>query len=185
MSDLFKIIIFYSLIMIILTDEDEEYIINEEGEDCSYADKNPKSEKDCNGFHTENISCCFVIITKEDNTTENKCLPIAKDLRYFVNHLNVFNYNEYTNIKAKFYCNHIDQTCGIESPKELYECSEHSSKSKSCCLLTTPNKTNCIMSQKKFEDGTNITIFGDNYITCLAKFIKIKFIYIFFILYLF
>ena len=41
------------------------------------------------------------------------------------------------------------------------------------------------MAQTKFEDGTNITIFEDNYITCSENIIYIKFIYIFFILYLF
>ncbi len=184
-SSLLNIIIYLTLIINIIA-EDDEYIFNEDGEDCSYAKENPQREEDCTLFHTENIACCFAVITKEDNTTENKCWPVQRDLRYFLNYLNVFNYNEYqyTNIRAQFYCNQIDQTCGIDSPKKLYECSEHSSKSKSCCLLTTPTQTNCIMSQTKFKDGTNISIFEGNYITCFEYFLHIKYIYFFFILFL-
>ena len=184
MSFLIHFLITLSIIINISTDEDEDYKINEDGEDCSNAPSNPNSEEDCNAYHTEDIACCFVVITKEDNTTENKCWGFQKDLRYFLNYLNVFNYNGYTNVKANFFCNQIDQSCGIDSPKELYECSEHSSKSKSCCLLTTKTKTNCVMSQKKFDDKTNLTILGDNYITCSNYFLPINLIYIFFILYL-
>ena len=185
-SLLLNILIYLNLIVTVISEENELYIFNEDGEDCSYAEENPTSEFDCTRYHTENISCCFAVITKQDNTTENKCWPIQRNLRYFVNYLNIFNYSnyKYINIKAQFYCNQIDQTCGIDSPKELYECSEHSSKSKSCCLLTTPTQTNCIMSQTKFNDGTNISLFEGIYIICSDYFLYSKIIYILLIAFL-
>ena len=82
-SSLLNIIIYLTLIINIIA-EDDEYIFNEDGEDCSYAKENPQREEDCTLFHTENIACCFAVITKEDNTTENKCWPVQRDLRYFL-----------------------------------------------------------------------------------------------------
>ena len=131
--------------------------------------ENPTDEEECNNYNTLNESCCFVTITKPDNSSENKCWNIDKDKTYFLNFLDTFSYNNYTDIRASFSCNQIDQPCGINSPKELYECSEHSSKSKSCCLLYTPTKTDCVLSQKKYVEETNVTIFDKNYyVTCFG-----------------
>ena len=148
---------------------------------------NPINEEDCHGFNTVNESCCFVTITKQDNSSENRCWSIDKDKTYFLNFLDTFSYKNYTNIKASFSCEQIDQPCGINSPKELYECSEHSSKSKSCCLLYTPTLTDCVLSQKKYVNETNVTIFDENYyVTCFGYFIPNKYKLLFlFILYLF
>ena len=141
---------------------------------------NPTSEEDCINFNTVNESCCFVTITKQDNTSENICWNIDKDKTYFLNFLDTFSYGNYTNINASFSCDQIDQPCGINSPKELYECSEHSSKSKSCCLLYTPTKTDCVLSQKKYEEETNVTIFDKNYyVTCLGYFVPNKYKFLF------
>ena len=172
-----KIIILLSLIIYSFTDE-EDYVINEDGESCENAPENPETEEDCNIYHTESLSCCFVTIIHDDNSIENKCWEFKKDLRYFLNYLNVFSYKGYNNIKANFSCNQIDQSCGINSPKELYECSEHSSKSKSCCLLKTPTSSNCILSQKKYTETTNVTIFDNYYVTCFGNNLSIKFIYL-------
>ena len=173
MSFLSKIII---IIFIILNIS----IVEVEGECNSFV--NPSDEEDCLSKSNDDNQCCFVTIIKEDNSIENKCWSIEKDLIYFLNYLTVFDYGEYKNIRANFSCNQTDQSCGIDNPRQLYECSEHSSKQKSCCMLKTPTKTNCVMSQIKFDDGTNKTIFDNNYILCYQKFLFPKFIYLSFIL---
>ena len=40
----------------------------------------------------------------------------------------------------------------------FFQCSEHSSTSKSCCYLTTPTYTECILSDKKYNEETSIEI---------------------------
>ena len=154
-------------------------------EDCSNVGV-PTKEGDCFEHDTEDNACCFVTIIKEDNPPENECWPIEKNLRYFLNYLTVFDYKEHKNIKANFSCNNTEeQSCGIDNPTKFYECSEHSSKLKSCCMLVTPTKTNCVMSQEKFDDGTNITIFDNNYIICDQLYLVAKMIYLAFILVLY
>ena len=180
MSYLFNMLFLFLITNIFTEDDEEKYIINEDGQDCSFATSNPISEDDCTKYHTENISCCFVTIYKEDNTTENKCWPIEKDLRYFLNYIDTFNYKQYKNIKAHFSCNQKEQTCGVNSPKEIYECSEHSTNSKSCCYLYTPNLTDCIISQTKFDDNTNKTIFDNIYVICTGHYLLSKIVYVFF-----
>ena len=90
------------------------------------------------------------------------------------NHLTIFtataNDGEvFENIIGKFQCGQVDQLCGMDVPEEIFQCSEHSSTTKSCCYLNTPTYTECILSDKKYNEETTFKLFDESTVYCYGK----------------
>ena len=136
-------------------------------------DSNEDTEKkDYVSCVNDNYESCESIIK---NNTGMVICNVTKDIEismlinetkvYFLNYIKNFNYNG-TSISAEFSCGQEDKTCGVDNPKELYECREHSTKTASCCKLKGPGVSNCILSGKKYEKYTNFTLFDEYFIEC-------------------
>ena len=155
------------------------YEINLDGETCRQAPDNPPYEEACTAYNTENEACCFATIINHDKSTENKCVPVPRDGRFALNHLTLFSFTDYDNTKytdvtATFKCGQKDKLCGMDSPSKIFQCSEHSSTTQSCCYLTTPTYTECILSDKKYDKETSFKLFGESTIICYSNKLKIK-----------
>lgn len=163
MSDLFKIIVIISLIQLIYS---SSYEINTDGEDCSFSPEHPSSPEECTKYHTENISCCFAQIEFPNRKKENACIPIDREARFALNYLTIFSYKDYKDVTATFDCGQKDRLCGMELPKKVFQCSEHSSTSKSCCFLSTPTYTECVLTQTKYKEEKTFNLFDDSKVIC-------------------
>ena len=155
------------------------YEINLDGETCRQAPDNPPYEEACTAYNTENEACCFATIINHDKSTENKCVPVPRDARFALNHLTIFSFKDYQNnnyedITATFKCGQKDKLCGMNSPNKIFQCSEHSSTTQSCCYLTTPTYTECILSDKKYDKETTFKLFEESTIICYSNKLKIK-----------
>ena len=62
----------------------------------------------------------------------------------------------------------------MDSPSKIFQCSEHSSTTQSCCYLTTPTYTECVLSDKKYDKETTFKLFGESTIICYSNRLKIK-----------
>ena len=123
--------------------------------------ENNTNYESCVNINDTNMDICNV--TLSDGT--EIYMGINKTKVYFLNYIKNFNYSgEY--ISAEFSCSQEDKTCGVDNPKELYECREHSTKTASCCKLKGPGVSNCILSGKKYEKYTNFTLFDEYFIEC-------------------
>ena len=176
------ILIYFYLISYILTD----YIVNPDGEDCSYSQLEPNSESDCISYNSENEACCFATVELHDKSTINRCIPIQKEAIFALNYLTIFTFTDkegtkYEDVTAKFQCGHEEGLCGMDSPSKIFQCSEHSSTTKSCCYLTTPTYTECILSSEKYDKETEFTLFETSTIVCFSDKLRIN-IFFFFIL---
>ena len=175
-----KIINFvYFIILISLTICDDDYIINLDGERCSDAPEKPDSPEECTSYHTEDKACCFVAIEKIDKTIENKCVEVDRDARFALNHLTIFSLKandgeEFNDVIGRFTCGQEDKLCGMDVPEKIFQCSEHSSTTRSCCYLETPTYTECILSNKKYDKETTFTLFEDSNVYCDGSIINIK-----------
>ena len=132
---LYRIIYIFFLLSYI--NSNEEYLINLDGEDCSYAPSNPENEEQCTSYNTEDMACCYVEIEKIDRTIVKKCVEVEKDARFALNHLTIFSLKtsdniEYNDVIGKFKCGQEDKFCGMNVPNEIFQCSEHSSTTRSC-----------------------------------------------------
>ena len=150
---------------------DDDYQINLDGEDCSNASPNPENPEECTSYNTEDTACCFVGIEKVDKIIINKCVPVERDARFALNHLTIFSFNasdgtEYENVIGRFQCGQEDKLCGMDNPDKIFQCSEHSSTTRSCCYLTTPTYTECILSDKKYNEETTFKLFDDSTVYC-------------------
>ena len=83
-------IIFFSYFILPLINCEDNYIVNLDGEDCSYASSNPEYPDECINYSTEETACCFVEIEKQDRTKINKCVEVERDARFALNHLTIF-----------------------------------------------------------------------------------------------
>ena len=176
---LYRIIYIFFLLSYI--NSNEEYLINLDGEDCSYAPSNPENEEQCTSYNTEDMACCYVEIEKIDRTIVKKCVEVEKDARFALNHLTIFSLKtndniEYNDVIGKFKCGQEDKFCGMNVPNEIFQCSEHSSTTRSCCYLSTPTYTECILSDKKYDKETTFKLFEDSNVYCLEKFYRIQLI---------
>ena len=176
---LYRIIYIFFLLSYI--NSNEEYLINLDGEDCSYAPSNPENEEQCTSYNTEDMACCYVEIEKIDRTIVKKCVEVEKDARFALNHLTIFSLKtsdniEYNDVIGKFKCGQEDKFCGMNVPNEIFQCSEHSSTTRSCCYLSTPTYTECILSDKKYDKETSFKLFEDSNVYCLEKFYRIQLI---------
>ena len=154
-----------------------DYKINPDGESCVNAPDNPTSETDCTSYNTEDTACCFARIELEDRSKINKCLPVQKDARFALNYLTIFSFkdnlgNEYENVIADFECGQTEGLCGMDSPEKIFQCSEHSSTTRSCCYLTTPTYTECILSSEKYNKETKFDLFGGSSVVCNSNNLK-------------
>ena len=176
---LYRIIYIFFLLSYI--NSNEEYLINLDGEDCSYAPSNPENEEQCTSYNTEDMACCYVEIEKIDRTIVKKCVEVEKDARFALNHLTIFSLKtsdniEYNDVIGKFKCGQEDKFCGMNVPNEIFQCSEHSSTTRSCCYLSTPTYTECILSDKIYDKETTFKLFEDSNVYCLEKFYRIQLI---------
>ena len=174
-----KNLIFVYIIIILISFVicDDDYVINLEGEDCSFAPKNPESPEECTSYHTEEKACCFIEIINIDKTTVNKCVEVDRDARFALNHLTIFSFKdnkgkEHNDIMGRFTCGQEDKLCGMDVPDKIFQCSEHSSTKRSCCFLSTPTYTECILSNKKYNEETTFKLFEDSTVYCFDYFIK-------------
>jgi len=171
--------IFFFFLLYILTFVFCGYEINLDGETCENAPDNPPYEEACTAYNTEEEACCFATILLPDKTTENKCIPVPKEGRFALNHLTIFSYTDYHNtpykdVTATFKCGQKDKLCGMDSPTKIFQCSEHSSTTQSCCYLTTPTYTECILSDQKYDKETPIKLFGESTIICYSNRLKLN-----------
>ena len=182
------LLIFYIISFIL-----SEYEVNPDGEGCMNAPRHPPYKEACLSYNTEEIACCYATIIFLNRTTVNKCIPAPKGARFALNHLTIFSYKdydntEYENITATFECGQKDKLCGMDSPHKLFQCSEHSSTTQSCCFLSTPTYTECILSSEKYDKETTFKLFDSSTVVCYSIKITIKngikFFYIFIVIYI-
>ena len=168
------ILILFYLNSFILTN----YPINQDNQDCRDADLEPTSESDCTSYNTEKEACCFATIFKNDRTTINRCIAVKKEYRFALNYLTLFSFkdkngDEFKDITAKFKCGQKEGLCGMGSPNKVFQCIEHSSTTRSCCYLTTPTYTECILSSEKYNKETEFNLFDTSTVICSSDKIKI------------
>ena len=179
MSKLFlrRIFFIYFIIFFSLIACDDNYQVNLDGQGCSYAADDPVVPEDCTNYHTEDKACCYVEIEDTNRAITPKCVEVPRDARFALNHLSIFslktNYGRpFNNVIGKFYCGQEDKLCGMNDPEKIFQCSEHSSTSKSCCYLSTPTYTECILSDKKYNEETKFTLFDESTIHCSGNIIN-------------
>ena len=175
------ILLFFYLIENILSD----YKVNQDGETCKDSPPVPENEIECTSYNTEDTACCFATILLHDRTEINRCIPVQKDARFALNHLTLFSFkdfqgNEYEDVIADFKCGQKKEFCGMDSPEKIFQCSEHSSTTRSCCYLTTPTYTECILSSEKYNKETKFDLFETSTVVCYYKKLKTQKFYIFF-----
>ena len=168
------ILIWFYLNPLILTN----YQVNQDGEDCSEADLEPTSESDCTSYNTKDMACCFATILKDDRSTINRCIPVQKDARFALHYLTLFSFKDksgidYKDVTAKFECGQKEGLCGMDSPSRIFQCSEHSSTTRSCCYLTTPTYTECVLSSEKYDKETKFNLFDTSTVICSSDKMKI------------
>ena len=181
---IFQLILIISFFIVNIS---SDYKINQDGESCINAPEHPTSESDCTNYNTEDTACCFAKIELEDRSKINKCIPVQKDARFALNFLTIFSFkdhlgNEYEDVIADFECGQTEGLCGMNSPDKIFQCSEHSSTTRSCCYLTTPTYTECILSSEKYNKETKFDLFGGSSVVCYSNNLKIpkKYLFLFF-----
>ena len=170
---------------------DDDYQVNLDGEDCSNASRNPEIAEECTSYNTEEKACCYVEIERADKQITKKCVEVDRNARFALNHLTIFTLTAndgevFEDVMGKFQCGQEDKLCGMDVPEEIFQCSEHSSTSKSCCYLTTPTYTECILSDKKYNEETTYKLFDESTVYCYGKKINdnVFILMAFFIIYL-
>ena len=170
---------------------DDDYQVNLDGEDCSNASRNPEIAEECTSYNTEEKACCYVEIERADKQITKKCVEVDRNARFALNHLTIFTLTAndgevFEDVMGKFQCGQEDKLCGMDVPEEIFQCSEHSSTSKSCCYLTTPTYTECILSDKKYNEETTYKLFDESTVYCYGKIINdnVFILMVFFIIYL-
>ena len=170
---------------------DDDYQVNLDGEDCSNASRNPEIAEECTSYNTEEKACCYVEIERADKQITKKCVEVDRNARFALNHLTIFTLTAndgevFEDVIGKFQCGQEDKLCGMDVPEEIFQCSEHSSTSKSCCYLTTPTYTECILSDKKYNEETTYKLFDESTVYCYGKIINhnVFILMAFFIIYL-
>ena len=163
----------------------DDYIVNQDGETCKNAPTDPDKEYECTLYHTEDSACCFATIELDDHRFINKCIEVQKDARFALNYLTIFSFedsegNKYKDVTAEFKCGQTEGLCGMDSPEKIFQCSEHSSTTRSCCYLTTPTYTECVLSSEKYNKETKFDLFETSTVVCYYKNIEIKKYYLFF-----
>ena len=153
---------------------DDDYQVNLDGEDCSNASRNPEIAEECTSYNTEEKACCYVEIERADKQITKKCVEVDRNARFALNHLTIFTLTAndgevFEDVMGKFQCGQEDKLCGMDVPEEIFQCSEHSSTSKSCCYLTTPTYTECILSDKKYNEETTFKLFDESTVYCYGK----------------
>ena len=185
MSKLFlrRIFFIYFIIFFSLITCDDNYQVNLDGDGCSSASYDPNDPEDCTNYHTEDKACCYVEIEDTNRAITPKCVEVPRDARFALNHLSIFSLKAkdntpFNNVIGKFYCGQEDKLCGMDDPEKIFQCSEHSSTSKSCCYLSTPTYTECILSDKKYNEETKFTLFDESTIHCFGNIIDKKEIFL-------
>ena len=170
---------------------DDDYQVNLDGEDCSNASRNPEIAEECTSYNTEEKACCYVEIERADKQITKKCVEVDRNARFALNHLTIFTLTAndgevFEDVMGRFQCGQEDKLCGMDVPEEIFQCSEHSSTSKSCCYLTTPTYTECILSDKKYNEETTYKLFDESTVYCYGKIINhnVFILMAFFIIYL-
>ena len=170
---------------------DDDYQVNLDGEDCSNASRNPEIAEECTSYNTEEKACCYVEIERADKQITKKCVEVDRNARFALNHLTIFTLTAndgevFEDVMGTFQCGQEDKLCGMDVPEEIFQCSEHSSTSKSCCYLTTPTYTECILSDKKYNEETTYKLFDESTVYCYGKIINdnVFILMVFFIIYL-
>ena len=153
---------------------DDDYQVNLDGEDCSNASRNPEIAEECTSYNTEEKACCYVEIERADKQITKKCVEVDRNARFALNHLTIFTLTAndgevFEDVMGTFQCGQEDKLCGMDVPEEIFQCSEHSSTSKSCCYLTTPTYTECILSDKKYNEETTYKLFDESTVYCYGK----------------
>ena len=153
---------------------DDDYQVNLDGEDCSNASRNPENAEECTSYNTEEKACCYVEIERADKQITKKCVEVDRNARFALNHLTIFTLTAndgevFEDVMGRFQCGQEDKLCGMDVPEEIFQCSEHSSISKSCCYLTTPTYTECILSDKKYNEETTFKLFDESTVYCYGK----------------
>ena len=156
---------------------DDDYQVNLDGEDCSNASRNPEIAEECTSYNTEEKACCYVEIERADKQITKKCVEVDRNARFALNHLTIFTLTAndgevFEDVMGRFQCGQEDKLCGMDVPEEIFQCSEHSSTSKSCCYLTTPTYTECILSDKKYNEETTYKLFDESTVYCYGKIIN-------------
>ena len=162
---------------------DDDYQVNLDGEDCSNASRNPEIAEECTSYNTEEKACCYVEIERADKQITKKCVEVDRNARFALNHLTIFTLTAndgevFEDVMGRFQCGQEDKLCGMDVPEEIFQCSEHSSTSKSCCYLTTPTYTECILSDKKYNEETTYKLFDESTVYCSGNIINKKGIFL-------
>ena len=161
-----------------------DYEVNIDGLGCENAPADPPYKEACTSFHLEDTACCYATIEFKNRSTVNKCVAVERDARFALNYLTVFSFKddnenlEYKDVTAHFECGQKDRLCGMDKPEHIFQCSEHSSSTQSCCYLSTPTYTECILSDKLYTQEKTFKLFGTSTVVCNSNTIKIQFKYL-------
>ena len=175
--------IFVLIILYIILFVSCDYEINLDGQGCRDSPREPPYKEACLSFHSKDIACCYATIEFKNRTIVNKCVPVPRDARFALNYLTVFSFTDYDNLEykdvtANFECGQKDRLCGTDHPEQIFQCNEHSSSTQSCCYLSTPTYTECVLSDKKFNQETPFNLFDTSTVICNSNKINIKYQYL-------
>ena len=149
---------------------------------CEDSSLSPNEESDCTNLNSDKTTCCFAELTYSNGTTKNKCMEINDKYRFALGFLTSINY-ENEDVNINFSCGINFQTCGTDNPKKLFQCREHTSLSKSCCMIKFDNDdTDCILADYKVTNPINFKLFEKIEISCCNFFYKCKFQILFILL---
>ena len=174
-----KIFIFILIFLYIILFVSCDYEINLDGQGCRDSPRQPPYKEACLSFHTKDTACCYATIEFKNRTIVNKCVPVPRDARFALNFLTIFSFKDYDNLEykdvtANFECGQKDKLCGMDTPEKIFQCSEHSSSTQSCCYLSTPTYTECVLSDKRYNKQTSFDLFGTSTVICNSNKIRIK-----------
>lgn len=162
-----------SLLFSSIYSSNTDYVTNGDISQCE--SQSPSSEDDCKGYSNEDHACCY-----GEYTGGSKCFKIPRNYRFVLDTISTYkdgNGVEYPDIKFK--CNQVSSLCGTDSPSEIFQCREHSSKQNSCCYIKQGDITDCILADSKFPNQTINQTLGDTLVICEGSFMSIYYIFYF------
>lgn len=138
------------------------------------------SEDNCKVNSDNDFACCY-----GEYTGGKKCFKIPRNYRFALDSVSTYkdqSGNEYPGIT--FTCNQPSALCGTNSPDEIFQCREHSSKQNSCCYIEQGDKTDCILADSKFPNQTVNETLGDTLVVCGSNFANMNILYFIILLFI-
>ena len=160
-----------SLLFSSIASANHDYVTDGDITQCE--SQSPSGEDDCKGYSNEDHACCYGKYTEGA-----KCFKIPRNYRFALDTISTYkdaNGADYPDIN--FTCNQVSALCGTDSPSEIFQCREHSSKQNSCCYIKQGDITDCILADSKFPNQTINETLGDTLIVCESSYMNIFYMF--------